>query len=489
MPDIDLSLENREIVIKPDRISRNSFWILLGLVSSSIISFVTIFFLTRYLGPELFGTYSLAMSVALLFLPLADLGLDLFMTREISANPSSLREEISKTLSAKIFFMVGFWLLTITTSLILKYPPKTLIYISLFMVSFLFITLAQTYVGGLRAIQKMKFESLSMFLGRFVSMLGVVILIVMKASLMSMILAHLVGSILNFTASVIFLKSQVKVFDYHFDLDGFKRRIAQAAPFGLTTAFVAIYYKIDTVILSKMTSEAVVGFYNGAYNFVFASAMMSTPLVVSLFPVLSGAYQNKREHANQVFHQGLKYSLLIGFPLGFGTILMAEPLVWLAYGEKFVDSIGILQIMAGSIPLIFITGMVGNSMGAVGFQLRVCVVTFISMVFNIVMNLILVPKYGADGAAMSRVLTELLRAIQLWFLLKGIFERRAFYDFIKICGCCLIAWAGFALTSRFLGAWAGAAVFAIVYAISALFMRLLVPSELKQIMRPSAGAA
>ena len=488
MSDIDLSIDRQKIIVKPDRISRNSFWILMGLVSSSFVSFVTIFFLTRYLGPERFGTYSVALSVAVIFLPLADLGFDLHLTRLISAFPGSLREEISRTLSAKIFFMIGFWLLTISAAFILKYSVETIIYISLFAASFLLGSLAQTFVGALRAIQKMKFESLSLFSGRFAGMLGVLIVIMLKGSLMALIIAHLIGSLANLATSVIFLRSQIRVFGIRIGFAGFRERLKGALPFGLTAAFVAVYYKIDTVILSKMTSDAVVGFYNGAYNFVFASAMLSAPLVVSMFPVLSAAFEEKREHANFVFQQGLKYSLLLGLPLGIGGVLMAEPLVKLAYGSEFAESIGILKIMTLSVPLIFATGMIGNSMGAVGFQTRVCVVTFICMVFNIAMNLILIPRYGADGAAATRVFTELLRVVQLWFLLKGVFQRKALSDFLRISACCLLAWGGFVLLDGVIGTWPAAVVFALIYAFAALSLRLLVIDELKQIMKPSEGA-
>jgi O-antigen/teichoic acid export membrane protein len=485
MADIDLSYNSHRIIINPDRISRNSFWILLGLVSSTLISFVTIFFLTRYLGPERFGIYSLALSVAGLFLPMADLGLDLHMTRAISSIPSTIRDEISKTLSAKLFLITAFMLLTISTAFILGYSANVIIYISLFAISYLLGSVAQTFVGALRAIQKMKFESLAMFIGRAVGMTGVIVLILIKGALLTIILAHLVGSLVNLLSSLFFLKTQIMAFNFRIDYEALGGRLKGALPFGLTAVFVAVYFKIDTVILSKLTNEAVVGLYNGAQNFVLASMMLSTPLVVALFPVLASTYDRSKSEANNIFRQGLKYSLLLGLLLGTGFLLMAEPIVDLAYGREFSGSISILEIMAISIPLIFATGIVGNSMGAVGFQLRVCIVTLICMIFNIVVNLILIPRYGGGGAAVAKVSTEFLRLVQLWYLMRGIFAPKAAFDLLKICACCVVAYLGFEISHELIGKWPAAVAFALIYTIGAFMLRLVVMDELKSMIKSS----
>lgn len=489
MPEIDLSFNQQEIIIKPDRISRNSFWILLGLASSTLISFVTIFFLTRYLGPERFGIYSVAISLAALFLPLADLGFDLHMTRRISAEPSSIRQEISKTLSAKIFMAAGFWILTVLLAIILRYSFQLIFYVSLFAVSFLLGSMVQTFVGALRAIQKMKFESLSLFFGKFVGMAGMLTVILARGGMLLIILSHLAGSLVYLLTSTFLLKTLIRAYDFHFGFGDLRERIRGALPFGLTAVFVAIYYKVDTVILSKLTDDATVGIYNGAHNFIMASLMLSTPLVVSVFPVLSGIYGEKRSDADLVFNLGLKYSILIGLPLGLGAMLMAAPVIHLAYGREFVDSIVPLKILALAMPLMFATGMIGNSMGAVGYQSRVCVIAFICMIVNIVMNFILIPGSGASGAAVAKLSTEFIRLATLLVLLKGIFKTSAFLNFLKICVCCILAYLSFLVFDGIIGAWLSAAVFTIVYAVSTFILRLLKVGELREILRPSGGVS
>jgi len=489
MPDLDLSFDQNTIIIKPDRISRNSFWMLLGLISTTLTSFVTIFFLTRYLGPDKFGIYSVALSVAGLFFPLADLGLDLHLTRTVSATPTSIRREISKTLSAKVFLTAAFWLLTVGAVLALNYSTEMILYVSLFAVSFLLLSLAQTFVGALRAIQKMKFESISLFSARIIGMIGVMILIVLKGSLLTIILAQLLGSLVNAFTAVLFLRSQIRVFDFHLNYNDLRERFRGALPFGLTAVFVTIYTRIDIVILSKMVDDSAIGCYNAAYNFIMGSMMLSTPLVLALFPVLSSTFKSDNRRANLIFQEGVKYSMLLGLPLGLGSILMAGPIIALAYGQKFTGSILLLQIMSGIIPIQFASGMIGNSIGAVGYQGRVCATAAVCMAFNIIANLVLIPIMGAKGAAIAKISTEFLRLAQLWVLMRGIFKPDALMDFLKICACCVAALIGFILFDGIIGAWLAAAVFTLIFAAGAFWSRLLLINELRQIFKSSGGVA
>ena len=451
MPAIDQPNNPDKIDIRPDRISKNSLWIALGLIGNASLYFVTIFFLTRYLGPEKFGLYSVAISLAGLFLPLADLGLDLHMTRMISADPQLLRHELSRAISAKIVLSVIFWFMMISTAYMLDYSATLIGYVSLIGFSLLVGSMAHSFIGAIRAVRKMRYESISLFSGKMIAMV---------ANLTMIMIAHLAGSITLVSASFYFLKSQVGPLDFRFSLKGLKWRLKGALPYGLTAFLVAIYFKIDTVMLSKMVETAEIGFYNGAYNLVLASMILSTPLVVALFPVLSSLYDNRRSEAENIFQRGLKYSIMIGLPLGVGSVLMAEPVIMLAYGAQFHQSVALLIIMSGTIPLLFATSLIGNSMGAVGF--------------------------GATGAAIATILTEFLGLIQLILLSRGIYKLNIAADFLKICLSCVLAFLGFILLDGFIGPWPSAVVFMLIYSGGILWMRVTSIDMFKGFLR-SAG--
>lgn len=445
---------------------------------------VTIFFLTRYLGPEGFGLYSVALSLAGLFLPIADMGFDLHMTRTISANPQWLRQELSGTISAKLIFTIAFWFLTLFTAFLLGYSLVLIGYTALMGLSLSIGSMAQAFIGAIRALQKMRYESISLFAGRIVTMICILLMIALKSGLTLIMVAHITGSIAGFVFALYFLKSQIGKLDLRFALAGFMARFKGALPFGLTAIFVAVYFRIDTVMLSKIVEAGEVGLYNAAYNIVLASMILSTPIVVAVFPVLSSLYKTQREQANEVFRQGLKYSLIIALPLGTGTLLMANPAVRLAYGSEFSGSAVLLVILSGTIPLLFATNVLGNSLGAAGYQVRVAAVALFNALFNVALNLILIPRIGARGAAIATLSTEALGILQLLIMLRGIYSISILTDFLKICLGCAVSAAMFLLFKDSLGVWPAAALFATVYAALALSFRLVSISNIKDMLLP-----
>ena len=485
MPVPSLPENQPDINIRPDRISKNSLWIFLGLLSSAAISLVTILFLTRYLGPEKFGLYSVALSLTSLFIPLSNLGLDLHLTRTVSANPKSLTRELAHTLSAKTILSAIVWILIILTASLLKYSTVLIGYVALFGISMLVGSMAQSFIASIRAIRKMRYESISIFTGKMAILFGVLFMIIIKANITMIILANLLGMIVLFMTSLYFLKLQIGHLDIYFSLKGIKSRLESAFPFGLASIFVVIYYRIDTVMLSKMVDINEVGIYNSAYNIVLASMILSSPIAVSLFPALSAIYSKNKNEADHIFNKGVSFSVLLGLPLGIGTALMAKPIIEIAYGVNFVSSVPLLLIMSGTIPLLFVTHIFGSSIGAVGFQKRVAWVTAINGSFNVLLNLILIPHYGTRGAAIATLLTEFLSMIQLIIASKGIFEKHVLKDLLKICLCCILGTAGFILTIEYTGPWLAAGIFALVYAGFVFALKLVPIDMVKNILASS----
>lgn len=460
---------------------------LIGQAGSALLSFVAIFAMTRYLGPERFGIYSTALSLALMLIPLSDLGFDLYMVRVISADTSRLSNELSRTLSIKAILSAVVWALMITAAFILRYDALLIGYVALIGLSLVIASLAQSFIGAIRAIRKMRLESYSLLAGRASTTLGILILIFLKANLTVIILAYLLGSILLLGSASYFLKKEIGTLGLFFSLSGWQARLAGALPFGITAILTAVYYKIDTVMLSKMQDTTSVGFYSSAQNLITGSMMLATPLVVSIYPAMAAVYKERKAEAENIFQRGLVFILLLGIPLGVGTSLMAGTLIKFIYGVKFLLAIPLLTIVAFKIPLVFSTLLIGNSLGAIGYQKKVAIATCVTSLFNIIMNLILIPQYGARAAATVTVATELLAVIQLLIITRGKLDLAIAPQFIKIIICCAAGTAGFTIFKGMIGSWVAAAVFAIIYAGLALAFKVISVSTVRDMLFPKSA--
>jgi O-antigen/teichoic acid export membrane protein len=454
---------NNNIEVKPERISRNTFWIFLGQISTVSISFVTIFVLTRYLGPEKFGYYSIAFVLSGILMPLSDLGINLHFNRTVSAEPKLLKEEFRKTFSLRIVLGIIIWVILIITGYILRYSNQQIILIALAGTSMLTMSLGQTIVMALRSLQRMKYESLSTVYGMSAKLIGIVGMIFAKTGIVAIMLAHITGSLIFLITPILFLIKLIGKFKFRIDYSGVKERLKASLPFGLTAIFVALYFRVDAVILSKLKSATEVGIYSGAHNIILASMVLAAPLTISVFPVLAKTIKESRENANKIINQSFLFLAMTGVPLGVALFLISEQLVLLAYGEKFLSTAPVLAILGGAIPLLFLTHLMGNSLGAVGYQKWYSAVVGAGLLLNIILNLILIPKFGERGAALSKLTTEIIGFFVMFYLARKIFEISVLPHIFKICVFTCISTAVFILTFNHIGSFASIILFGIVY--------------------------
>ena len=109
-----------------------------------------------------------------------------------------------------------------------------------------------------------------------------------------------------------------------------------------------------------------------------------------------------------------KYLLILGLPIAVGTTLLASPIILLLYKSGFSQSIDALQILIWAIPLIFINYILGTAINSINKQRETVKTTFIAMILNIVLNVLLLPRYGLIAACYITVLTE-LTCFMLWY--------------------------------------------------------------------------
>ena len=122
------------------------------------------------------------------------------------------------------------------------------------------------------------------------------------------------------------------------------------------------------------------------------------------------AFTQSRQDVIDLYRCGVKLLLLAGLPIVAFVWLEAEPLMRVAFGSQFVPAASVLHMLILVVPLLFMTGI--SSVVLMGVD-KVGVTfwrSILAAAFNVLLNLVLIPRYGIMGAAVSTVLTELLAA-------------------------------------------------------------------------------
>ncbi len=389
-------------------IAKNTVILLVATVLSYILMFFVNIFIARYLGAEEFGILSLAIALTGIFTIFTDLGLNTLTIREIARNKTLTRDYLINITVIKILLAILTLFIVFFTVNIFGYTEEVSYIIYLITFSIIFTAFTSIFNSIFQAYEQMEYMSVGNILNSAILFMGVVIGIFCKLDIFFFAMVYIIASIVVLVYSFIIYTWKFPIPKINIDLSFWKLTLKEALPFGVTNIFGSIYYWIDSVMLSKMVGNEVVGWYNAAYRLMFVFLSIYTVYLASIFPVMSKFYETSNEYLKFSYERSYKYLLIISLPIAFGTTLLADKIILLIYGAGYIPAIFALQILIWTVPLLFINGLSGYVLGAVNRQMVLTKITFIGVVLNIILNLILIPKFSFIGSSVATVVTELI---------------------------------------------------------------------------------
>jgi len=388
------------------RIAKNTGVLLISQIASYIIGFFFIMYTARYLGAAGFGILSFALAFTGIFGVFSDLGLGILTIREVARDKTLASKYLGNIAVMKIFLVViTFGLIALTINL-LGYPEQTIKVVYLVALSVIFGAFSGMFNSVFQAYEKMEYQSLGHILSSALMLSGALFAISQGFSVVGFASIYFLVSVVvlgyNFTVCAWkFVLPKIEV-DWGF----WKPTIKEALPFGLSSIFVVIYYWIDSVMLSLMQGNEVVGWYNAAYRLIMVLLFIPSILNVSIFPVMSQFYVASKDSLRFAFEKYFKYMAIVGIPIGVGTTLLADRIILLIFGIEYTNSIIALQILVWSSVFIFLSGAFARLLESSNRQMTITKITGICMVENIVLNLAIIPKFSYVGASVTTAITE-----------------------------------------------------------------------------------
>ena len=177
---------------------------------------------------------------------------------------------------------------------------------------------------------------------------------------------------------------------------------------------VTIYFWIDTVMLSLMKGDTVVGWYNAPYRLVYVLLFIPSAYFSSIYPVMSKFYKNSKSSLKFGYECSFRYMLLLAVPIGLGTTLLADKIILFIYGTNFTPSISGLQILIWAVVCSYLSHTPMYFFYSINKQGIYTKVVFFSMILNIILNLVLIPKMSYIGASIATVITEFIGFLLLF---------------------------------------------------------------------------
>lgn len=408
-----------------DNIAFNTLVSYAGRVISSIFALVTVGLMTRALGQERFGEYTTITAYLSMFVILADLGLQVLMTREISRGKNDSSREVSGFFTLRLISSLAFLLIGLAALALFPYSSAIKIGMAIGASGFFFLSVNQLLLGVFQKHLAMHLTALAEVLGRGVQLLLVYLIYTLyigqRTSYIQLFLflgAMSAASLVIFVLQYYFTRKFIKI-GWKVDIAHCKEILKTTWPIALSIVLTLIYFKIDTIFLSLMKPQADVGIYGVAYRVLESLIFFPAVFAGIMLPILSREAVSNLAQFRVVFNRAFRIITIFAVPMMVGGIVLAYSIANLIGGREFLAAGAPLQALFIATGLIFFGNLLGRAVIALDLQKKAALVYLFGVILNVALNFIFIPKYTYMGAAWTTVVTELMITVFLfWFVWK-----------------------------------------------------------------------
>ncbi|HDZ86029.1 MAG TPA: flippase, partial [Candidatus Moranbacteria bacterium] len=253
------------------------------------------------------------------------------------------------------------------------------------------------------------------FVGKIIQTGFIIMAVIMDWGFMAIIIALLIYMVFNFVI-VFFLSRRYVKFSPEIDFSYWRKFLKESMPMGISVFITFLYFKLDTIMLSVIKTNADVGIYSAAYKIIENITFFPAMIAGLVLPLISRHIFSNKDKFEDISNKTFKVFFLLVVPLIVGTMFLSEGVINLIGGAGFEESANVLRVLVFALAFIFFGHFFNNILLVGNLQKKLMVALAFCAVFNITANLILIPRYSYAGAAITSVFTEML-VVSLTFYL------------------------------------------------------------------------
>ena len=387
-------------------------------------------------GTQEYGLYFSLFNFSILLNILLDLGINNYNNRNIAQNGQMLSKSLSGIIGLKLLLAVLYAFVTIVLAYFIGYSSRQF-YILFYLILNQFIASFILYLrSNISGLHLFKTDSILSVLDRFLMIIICGILLwggitnspfKIEWFVYSQTLAYSVTLLI----SILIVIRTSGFFKLNFDRVYFLAILKKSYPFALLSLLMALYYRIDSVMIERMLPDGKeqAGIYAQGFRILDAASMFSFLFAALLLPMFSRMNKNRQPVASLV---QFSFLLLIVPAVGlvFASYFYKLQIIDILYHHHVsyaADIFGILIFCFIGISSSYIFGTLLTANGNLKY---LNILSAGGALLNIVLNIILIPRYYAWGAAIASLFTQTIIAVIQILIVKKVFHFHI--SFIKI---------------------------------------------------------
>lgn len=396
---------------------KNTGWLIFDKILHMIMSLVVTGAVARYLGDHDYGIINYGLSFVNIFTIVTKLGIDSIIVNELVKNRDKEGEIIGTSIGLRMISSLLSLIVTYIFVWVLNPTEEIVILVtmieSLSLLGLAFDTIDFYFQSKLMS----KYSALARTFSYPLVCLYRVALVLLKADL------HWFGWAAAFDACCIGLlllifyrKNQGPALKFSWSMG--KNLLSHGKHFILANLLVTIYTQMDRLMLGSMSGQDQVGIYSAAMTIANLWIFIPNALMDSARPLImelkaNGQKEMYQKRWRQIYAGVIWISILAGI---FFTIF-PKLVIWIIYGKNYFEAISVLMILIWS-RLFSLLGVLRSTwMLCEGYEKYVKYFIGLGAVINVVLNSILIPVIGADGAAVATLITEITASLfaSMWY--------------------------------------------------------------------------
>jgi O-antigen/teichoic acid export membrane protein len=362
----------------------------------------------RYLGPSKFGIYSYVLAFVSIFSGIAKLGLDGVLVRDLVAHPQEHKIYLGSAFWLKVFGAIAMLILIGVALQITNNDLSIDIYILIIASGIIFQSFEVIDFYFQSKIQS-KFVSLCKILQLCISSILKIYFVLTGAELIWFVLIALIDQLtIALSLYWAFRNQKGSNFYFAFNFSIARKILIDSWPFIFSSLAVAIYMRIDQLMIKQMINEHELGIYSAALKISEVWYFIPTIISSSLAPAILNAKKTDEKLYQLRLLRLIKLLTWLSIFLAVIITFSSDKLIDLTFGPAYQSSVGVLNIQIWSGVFVFIGVASSVFFVAENYAKKVLYRTLLGAVTNVILNFYFIPKYGISGAAYATLFSQFL---------------------------------------------------------------------------------
>lgn len=385
----------------------NFFWLVSEHIIKSLISFFVFVIVINYLGPYDFGKLTFGLTVFGILYQFATLGMDSILFRNIIKYKKSHDKLIKAAYIPR--FISGVIIFIITSSSFFFFSEDRDLIILMFILSFGFIVDAfNVYKEYFAANLKNKYIALSGILSNLISIGLNLIFVFAKFGVIWFALVFLLNKFFNVITQRFIYKKHITKKHTYYKKKLSQKMICDSWPMIFTSFTSYLYMYTDQLFINIFIGFEQLGIYATGTKLIIFLYVIPSFISNILYPKIIELHKN---HSSKIFLSKIENFYNVCFVIGLMFFIffffLGEIIITTLFNEKFSESVNVLIIYSFGIVFVFFESLNNKLLMIDNLQKLLLIRNVLCLSINILLNFILIPKYGIEGAAFATIISQI----------------------------------------------------------------------------------